>query len=280
MSHVLETGRGVLNANGYGSAAEYKTYFRARGVTVTATTSQIEAAIIKATSYIDKRFGLRFKGQPEFDNLASRSVLTFTGQPANDETIVVGSVTYTFKTTLTVPAVDTEIEIGFNLNESLTNAVATLLNSTNADLTALHNDTVSVLTIYTSKDGIGTTETIANATFDGTTSKGFSSSPQPLQFPRKNLIDDVTGLTIAGIPTELKQATFEYASRAISSSLLPDPVVDTTGRFVTEDKKVIGPIETTKKFSQFKSVDLVKPYPEADFLIGKFLKPVGRAIRA
>lgn len=51
----------VANANGYISVDWFKSYHQDRGAVVTATDSAIEAAITKATDYVDQRF--RFVGR-------------------------------------------------------------------------------------------------------------------------------------------------------------------------------------------------------------------------
>lgn len=51
----------VAGANGYISVAWFKSYHQDRGTTITALDPAIEAAIIKATDYVDQRF--RFAGR-------------------------------------------------------------------------------------------------------------------------------------------------------------------------------------------------------------------------
>ena len=63
MSFTLETGSIVLGANAYVDVAEFAAYHTDRANTYTATDPQIQAAIIKATAYIDSKYRSRWKGQ-------------------------------------------------------------------------------------------------------------------------------------------------------------------------------------------------------------------------
>lgn len=66
MAFTVETGAGLANANAYVSVQEFIDFFTDRGDAVADTDSDlIQAAIIRATDYIDKRFGPVFKGEKE-----------------------------------------------------------------------------------------------------------------------------------------------------------------------------------------------------------------------
>ena len=60
MAFILEDGTGIAGANAYIDEAFADTYFTDRGVTEWTGNKQI--AIIKATDYIEKRWGRLFKG--------------------------------------------------------------------------------------------------------------------------------------------------------------------------------------------------------------------------
>lgn len=67
MAFTVETGAIVAGANAYMTVAQYRTHHTDRGraalITDTGQTDVlVQAAIIKATDYIDKRFGRRFRG--------------------------------------------------------------------------------------------------------------------------------------------------------------------------------------------------------------------------
>lgn len=64
MAFTLEDGTGIAGANAYASVAEVDAYFDDRGVPGwNGDANQKQFAIIKATDYIDKRFGKRFIGK-------------------------------------------------------------------------------------------------------------------------------------------------------------------------------------------------------------------------
>lgn len=64
MAFVAEDGTGLSNANSYTSVAFADDYFTDRGNTVwsAATTGQKQAALVRATDWVEKRFGRRFRG--------------------------------------------------------------------------------------------------------------------------------------------------------------------------------------------------------------------------
>lgn len=63
MAFTVEDGTGLEAANAYITEAEYRAHHADRGVDVTEQTQvQVEAAIVNATDYADKRFGRRYKG--------------------------------------------------------------------------------------------------------------------------------------------------------------------------------------------------------------------------
>jgi hypothetical protein len=68
MALVVEDGTGIADANSYIEAAWADTYHADRGNTAWASAQATakEQALIKATDYIETRFGDRFKGFPEF----------------------------------------------------------------------------------------------------------------------------------------------------------------------------------------------------------------------
>jgi hypothetical protein len=60
MAFVLEDGSGLPTANSYASFAQFTAYFTDRAVTVSGVQATVEAALIRATDYLDLRF--RWKG--------------------------------------------------------------------------------------------------------------------------------------------------------------------------------------------------------------------------
>lgn len=94
---------------------------------------------------------------------------------------------------------------------------------------------------------------------------------QTTQWPRSGATD-AQGYYVEGIPREVKAAAAEYAIRAISSDLLPDPVYDQSGRTVSEKTTVVGPITTTVKYAVSDSINQPQApsYPAVDSLIDGF----------
>lgn len=64
MAFTLETGSGVAGANAYIDVAYFRTHHSDRGNTahLDFTDTDAQAGIIRATEYVDKRFGIRFVG--------------------------------------------------------------------------------------------------------------------------------------------------------------------------------------------------------------------------
>jgi hypothetical protein len=99
---------------------------------------------------------------------------------------------------------------------------------------------------------------------------GKSSQEQPLEWPRS---------AFDGLPAALVKATAEYAVRALSTTLLPDPEVSASGAMVIETSSKVGPIEESFKYSEAAGIDLIKPYPAADNLLLTLCRTRGTVIR-
>lgn len=287
MAIIVEDGSGKKAAVAYATVTFFKAYHNARGNDVSGITDpDIELLLVVATDYIDTRWGLKLKGQRLFSALTPRSQFTLTDQPADGDTVTVGSAVATFKTTLTEPADDTEAEIGNTLIETLNNLATALAN---ADADQANDDQVisdfliadpdiATLTIYVVRDGVATTTTSTNGSFDTAVSAGYSGRPQVLEFPRQYLYDRV-GIRVDGIPIKLQEATCEYAFRANSTTLAPDPTVDASGLRITGTTKKVGPITTDYKYAEEQMPVITKPYPAADRLLQEYVKS-GGVIRA
>lgn len=176
MTFIVEDGTGVADANSYTDVAFADAYFTDRANTTwsTATTSDKEIALIKATDYMELRFRDRWKG-----NLAPEA------------------------TTL--------------------------------------------------------------------------SFPRQYFYDRKGQQIDFTA---DGIPIDIQKATAEYALRALSSSLLPDPTVSESGQAIKRTFDKVGPIETEIEYEGGASrPDLIRPYPTADRLLLFWIAGTGGVIR-
>lgn len=104
------------------------------------------------------------------------------------------------------------------------------------------------------------------------------SATQALRFPRAYLYND-EGDLLEGIPAALKKATAEYALRALSQVLAPDPVFDDSNLLVSAIEEEVGPIREAKKFNAKLGIITLRPYPAADRLLQEFLPRSGTAIR-
>lgn len=91
MPLTVETGQGLANADAYVSVAEVLAYATARGLAFTAATGLQEAAIVRATAYLDARYGARFSGSklkdrdqalrwPRWDALDAEGILIKSDQ--------------------------------------------------------------------------------------------------------------------------------------------------------------------------------------------------------
>lgn len=68
---------------------------------------------------------------------------------------------------------------------------------------------------------------------------------------------------VTGIPREVKDATAEYALRALAADLLPDPIRDPSGAPVLSKSETVGPISESVTYVGG-SVFVMPKYPAAD----------------
>jgi len=275
MAIIIEDGTGVKGAQAYGTVAAFEVYMAARGIDITGLTEPIkENSLVNATDYIDTRWGLRLLGQRLYEYLTSRSVFTLTDQPSDGETVTVGSAVATFRT---APTLDTEAEIGDTLIETLNNLASALAAADDDDEVwdfLIADPDVAALACYVTRDGLATTTTAGNGSFDNATSSGYSGRPQVLEFPRAYLYDKA-GIPVYSIPVKLQEAMYEYAYRAQSAALAPDPVVDTSGLRKTGTEKKVGPIVTKTSYAENQVPVITTPYPAADRLLQEFITTGG-----
>lgn len=86
---------------------------------------------------------------------------------------------------------------------------------------------------------------------------------QTTEWPRSNARDR-DRYAVLGIPTEVKEATAEYALRACAiGALNPDPSRDDSGAAVQSKTETVGPITETTTFVSGSRFSLPK-YPAAD----------------
>ncbi len=85
----------------------------------------------------------------------------------------------------------------------------------------------------------------------------------------------------AQVPVAVQKACAEYALRALTTTLAPDPVMDETGRPVASTSEKVGPIEEKIEYVKVTAPSQFVPYPAADNLLRPVLKPTsGRVVRA
>jgi len=280
MTLILEDGTGVSGANAYVDAAFVTAYLTDRNRETenswsTAGATAQEGAVVAATDFIEQRWGLRFLGRREFQDVsAGRATLTFTAQPISSETVTIGTAVLTF---------GAGVAIGATVAETIDNLVAALAGDTQVTAKAGTGDTMiaEAKEKGTSGNSIVTTETSTTASWSSATLLGGADpvTPQPLSFPRVHLRDR-EGLFVTGIPLKLKQSAAEYAVRALSSALMPDPTIDATGRAVIRKREKVGPIEEETEYVDGAAISqLIKPYPAADRLIAEYVTGTGRVIR-
>jgi len=299
MAVIVETGRGIRNANAYAPTSFVLAYLtdRNRDADWTAAGATVQdAAAIAGTDYIETRWGQRFKGTREFtleDVKAEGSVL-FTGVPVAAETLQVGDQVYTFVAALSAPAVFDEVLIGGDAAANASNLFDALTanvdqagvtygegTQTNGDVTAtLTGVTVELVATAPGASGDSTVlaGTVSNATLTAFAG-GDDGGSQPLSFPQSGLFDRA-GIRVSGVPLKLKQAMAEYSDRARAALLAPDPKVDARGGSIVRLKQKVGPIETDTEYSEGSHLGVVlRPYPAADRLLLDYVFPAGQAVR-
>lgn len=66
MAFTVADGTGLADANAYITVQEFKDYHKDRGNTVDGGNTELQQQIVKATDYIEQRWGDLFKGRKEF----------------------------------------------------------------------------------------------------------------------------------------------------------------------------------------------------------------------
>lgn len=102
---------------------------------------------------------------------------------------------------------------------------------------------------------------------------------QTTQWPRQMMYDE-DGDVVEGLPLRLQQACAEYALRASSSPLLPDPEIDSRGKVIASRERVEGAVEEEIRFSEGIRQGSLRPYPKADRLLRAYILPADCGLRA
>lgn len=103
------------------------------------------------------------------------------------------------------------------------------------------------------------------------------NTDQPLSFPRSYLYDR-NGDLVEGVPDKLKAAVFEYALRALTTSLFVDPSATSTQQ-ISRLREKIGPIETETYYAEGSVASTTKAIPAADYFLKDFVVSGSGAIR-
>ena len=290
MAFTVENGTGILAANSYMTVAEVSTYLTDRGRETAwdaATAAVAQGALIEATDYIEQRFGERFKGTKEFTDLQeAQALLTLSAQPTAADIVTIGSTVYTFQSTI---ASAFDVLIGDTIAATITNLVSAI-NLAGTSGTDYHADTTehpdvsaaawNGLTMLATADVNGEDQNSIVSTTDVTGASWSSATllggndlglAQPLSFPRTYLYDR-DGKIVKAIPQKLKNAVAEYASRALTATLLADPTVDATGNAVKMVAEKVGPLETKTEFFGGGG-QVLGVYPAADRYLEEYLYP-------
>lgn len=293
----------VSGANAYVTLAEFKSYHGDRGNDYSAFSDpQINSAIIRATDFIDTRFA--FRGVKQTFGVKATGTLTGTGNFSLNDSVTIGSKTYTFKAAASQPY---QVVLGGDLATSLDKLTKALSGTgtpgvdygvgteAHGDVTSAHDATTLTVTAVTGgADGnaIPTTETSTAASWGGTTLDG--GGAQTTEFPRKagtesfvpfiepfsiplvldgslntfTLLVGPDGLQIIGIPVALKRACNEYSFRALVQPLLQDAPAPEGGGLISKHSVQVETIQETFEYQQVQSGGFVlSVYPAADLLL-------------
>ena len=105
-----------------------------------------------------------------------------------------------------------------------------------------------------------------------------STDATTLQLPRSFLYDR-KGTLVEDWPSDIQKACAEYAVRALSAELMPDPVaLSDSNNLVRKTTEKVGPIEESIEYS-VGSQRNVRSYPEADRLLKFWLRGQGGVYR-
>ena len=293
MTVTIETGKGVRRANAYVPASFVLAYLtdlnRDAAWTAAGATVQ-DASVVAATDYIETRWGQRFRGRRQFsfEDVKAEGSIAFSGVPTATETLTVGDQTYTFVAVLADPAAYDEVLIGSDAAGSASNLLDALAADpdqegvtygagTRQNRHVVPALTAAIVAVRAAAEGSSGDFTalvgpVTNVVLTALTG-GDDGGSQPLSFPQLGLYDRA-GNPVLGVPLKLRQATAEYAVRAASSALAPDPSMD--------DKVLekVGPIETDNRpFVMGTAKSDLKPYPAADRLLLDYVMPAGGTTR-
>lgn len=271
---IVEHGYGVHNAESYVKVAFADAYFLARGVASWAalSTPEKEASLIKATDYIEKMFSRKFGGQrAHVADENGKNVLTLTELPQAGDNIAIGD-----QVILVGTDVDVHDTIGAFMNDVISWA------NGYADSFYVERGFGTDLLFVSDLYGLDALLVTCSTTISGALwffpafqGGAYGGLSQALSFPRINLYTR-DGRSVKGVPEKLKQAVCEYALRASTAELLPDPGIATGG--VKRSYEKLGPIEEEIEY-QDGAVPSAPSYPAVDSMLKEFFSSGGGVYR-
>ncbi len=107
-----------------------------------------------------------------------------------------------------------------------------------------------------------------------------TTGAQRLEWPRENArLPAGVLLDAESVPIEVEEACFEYAFRALTITLAPDPTVDDRNQAVVLSKVKVGPIEEETEYATGGQQFQFRTYPEVDAILRGLVIPSGRSFR-
>ena len=291
MPFIVEDGTVIVGATSLASVAFAETYLQDRNRLtennwLSSPTNVKQAKLIAASDYLQQAFGSRWRGFLRYERiLFARATLSFSDIPVDGETVTIAGNVLTFRNAPTDS--QTEVLIESTVTDTIHSLVTTINGSDVlkeiATGSASFGDTMVLEALRRGTAGnaitVSTGSPVAawsSATLLGGSDEGF---PQSLPWPRTGVYNRY-GYAVQGVPPHVKAATVEYAVRAFTGPLLPDPVIDPSGRAVTGTRSRVGPIEQETTYADGSDVSaIVRPYPAADKLLRDFLVPYGGTFR-
>jgi hypothetical protein len=269
MSFLVEDGAGFPEANSLVTISFIDSYASDRGVASwTGENSAKQAAAIAATDYLEKRFGHRFLGDKLYSETSyAKTLMTLTALPDPGSEVTLGSET--------IP-----LEPEATILETLEEFIDYVNTFTDFAAELAFGLSVRLFASVSGPEGNSqeTSSTSDAVTFSSTTFLGgnFESLEQALSFPRTNIYTK-NGISIKGVPLKIKQAVAEYAIRALSGTLMPDPEL-TNGQIIQRSFDKVGPIENEVSYLRGVLYSMGS-FPAADSLLREFMASGGGVYR-
>lgn len=182
---IVETGSGVRKANSYVTVDTVTQYLTDRNRQTennwaSSSNGIKEAACIKATDYVEKKYSSLFRGSKRFlfSYTQARGSVSFTNNPENGNVLALGDDTYLFVTTLN-PILKNQVQIASTLSGTLDNLISCIVSEEEFKYTrfsfseesrhAKAEKSGNLLILTSLSDGSGGNSTILSTTVSNTT---------------------------------------------------------------------------------------------------------------